>query len=133
MIVILESQKQMCRELERSLEEALILVITRRRSFAEYWKHFVAHFNDFRASSYNCRKCTDLDEIWGTPSILSGAGPDRFWVQSVQKQEWESEPKFFCPVNNARLSRFLVSQISRNLHTRCGLCRHEKQFLKIYP
>jgi len=27
---------------------------------------------------------------------------------------------FFCQVNNARLCRFLVSQISRNLHTRRG-------------
>jgi len=27
---------------------------------------------------------------------------------------------FFCPVNNARRCRFLVSQISRNLHTRYG-------------
>jgi len=27
---------------------------------------------------------------------------------------------FFCPVNNARLCRFLVIQISRNLHTRRG-------------
>jgi len=27
--------------------------ITRRRSFAEYWKHFVARFNDVHASGYN--------------------------------------------------------------------------------
>ena len=34
----------------------LILIeelITRRRSFAEYWKHFVARFNDVHASGYN--------------------------------------------------------------------------------
>jgi len=54
--------------------------------------------------------------------MLSGAGADRFWVRSAQKREREIEPKFcfFCEVNNARLYRFPVSQISRNLHTRRG-------------
>jgi len=52
-------------------------------------------------------------------SILSGAGPDRFWSRSAQKQERQSEPKlcFFCPVNNARIYKFPVRQISRNSHT----------------
>ena len=31
----------------------------------------------------------------GTPGILSGAGPDRFWARSAQKQEGKSEPNFF--------------------------------------
>jgi len=56
----------------------------------------------------------------GTLSILSGAGPDRFWARFAQKRERESELKFFCEVNNARLCRFPVSQILRNLHTRRG-------------
>jgi len=30
--------------------------------------------------------------------------------------------RFFCPVNNARLYRFPLGQISRNLHTRRGSC-----------
>jgi len=79
----------------------------------------MARFNDVHASR---RKWTDLDEIWDTPSILSGAGSDRFWARSAQKRERKIEPKFcfFCHVNNARLYRFLVSQISRNLHTRRG-------------
>jgi len=36
----------------------------------------------------------DLDEIWGTPSILFGAVPDKFWAQSAQKRQREGEPKF---------------------------------------
>ena len=45
------------------------------------------------------------------------AGPGRFWARSMQKREQESLRKFFCQVNNARLRRFPVSHISRNLHT----------------
>ena len=41
------------------------------------------------------RKWTDLDEIWGTPSILFGAGPDRFRAQSAQNRQRESLRKFF--------------------------------------
>jgi len=40
------------------------------------------------------RKWTDLDEIWGTPSILFGAGPGRFWARSAQKWERETLRKF---------------------------------------
>ena len=35
-----------------------------------------------------------LDEIWGTPSTLFGAGPDRFWARSAQKRERETLRKF---------------------------------------
>jgi len=55
-----------------------------------------------RVRLYLCRKWTDLDEIWGTVSILFGAGPDRFWARSVQKRERETLRKlFFCQINNA--------------------------------
>ena len=37
----------------------------------------------------------DLDEVWGTPSIFFGAGPDRFWARSAQKRERETLRKFF--------------------------------------
>ena len=57
-------------------------------------------------------------EIWGTPSILSGAGPGRLWARSVQKQERESEPNFFFRVvSKTQFHLLLVSQISRNSHT----------------
>ena len=36
----------------------------------------------------------DLGEIWGTPSILFGAGPDRFWARSAQKRERETFRNF---------------------------------------
>ena len=60
----------------------------------------------------------DLDEIWGTPSLWSGAFPGKFWARSAQKRLREEEPKFcfFCPLNNARFHRLPVGQISRNLH-----------------
>jgi len=35
--------------------------ITRRRSFAEYWKYFVAPFNDVHAFGYNSAKS---ERIW---------------------------------------------------------------------
>ena len=53
----------------------------------------------------------------GNSEYIVWSGPDRFWARSMQKRE----RKFcFCQVNNARLCRFPVSQISRNLHTRRG-------------
>ena len=95
------------------------MLVTRRRSFAEYWKYFAARFNDVHAFGYNS---TGSERIWmkfrELLSILFGAGPDRFWARSALKQERETLQKFFCQVNNARLCRFPVSQISRNLHTR---------------
>ena len=59
----------------------------------------------------------DFDEIWGTPSMLFGAVPDKLWARSAQKRQREREPKFFfCPLNDARFHRLPVSHISRNLH-----------------
>jgi len=52
-------------------------MITRRRSysFAEYWKHFVVHFNDVHSSGYNS---AETEPVWmkfgGSPSTLSEAG-----------------------------------------------------------
>jgi len=89
----------------------------------EYWKYFVAHFNDVHAFGYNF---AGSERIWmkfgELPSILFEAGPNRFWARSAQKRERESLRKFgfFCQVNNTRLCRFPVSEISRNLHTRRG-------------
>ena len=54
-----------------------------------------------------------------TLSALLGTGPGRFWVRSAQSRDRECQAKFcfFCQVSDARLCRFLVSQISRNLNT----------------
>jgi len=43
-----------------------ISVITRRRSFAEYWKYFVARFNDVHAFGYN------------------SAGSERIWMKFAE-------------------------------------------------
>ena len=37
------------------------LLVTRRRSFAEYWKYFVARFNDVHAFGYNS---AGSERIW---------------------------------------------------------------------
>ena len=91
-----------------------------------------------RVLLYLRRKWTDLDEICGTPSILFGAVPDKFWARSAQKRQREREPQFcfFCPLNNARFHRLLVGQISRNLHRKTCFRVEIKhcntlQFLKI--
>jgi len=55
----------------------------------------VARFNDVHAFGYNC---AGSERIWmkfgGTPSILFGAGPDRFWARSAQKRERETLRNF---------------------------------------
>jgi len=62
-------------------------LFTRRRSFAEYWKYFVARFKDVHAFGYNS---AESERIWmkfgETPSILFGAGPDRFWERSAHAE-----------------------------------------------
>jgi len=58
----------------------------------------------------------------GHAEHIARSWPDRFWAWSTQKREWECSRYFvfFCQVNNARLCRFPMSQISWNLHTRRG-------------
>jgi len=100
-------------------------VFTRRRncSFAEYWKHFVARLNGVHAFGYNSagreRTCMKFGRL---RAYCLQLGLGRFWTRSAQKRQQESAPKFcfFCQVNNSRLYRFSVSQISQNLHTKRG-------------
>ena len=37
---------------------------------------------------------TDLNEIWGTPSILSGARPDTFWLRSCRSKSGRASGNF---------------------------------------
>jgi len=110
-----------CPRLQFQIIIILFYFINRRRScsFAEYWKHFMARFNDVHASGYNS---AGSERIWMKFGELRLYCPYRFRARSAHKRQRESEPKFcfFCHVNNARLYRFPVSQISRNLHTRSG-------------
>ena len=50
---------------------------------------------------------------------ILGISAGIFWARSAQKRERESQAKFcfFWQVKNARLYRFVVGQISRNLNT----------------
>jgi len=62
-----------------------------------------------------------LVEIWSTPSTLSGCLAD--FGRDPRRSNRGTAMRFFvffCQVNNARLYRFPVGQISRNLHTRRG-------------
>jgi len=44
-------------------------LFTRRRSFAEYWKHFVARFNDVYASGYNSARSERIWMKFGVPWV----------------------------------------------------------------
>jgi len=76
----------------------------------------VARFNDVHAFSYNSARS---EQIW------MKLGEFRVSCLELALADFETGRPcgsfvFFCQVNNARLCRFLVSQISRNLHTRRG-------------
>jgi len=59
----------------------MIFYSTRSSTSAEYWIHFTGGVHAFGYNLELCRrKWTDLDEIWSTPSTLSGASPGRFWA-----------------------------------------------------
>ena len=98
-------------------------VITRRRNynFTEYWKHFMVHFNDVHVSGYNSAGSERIWMKFGALRVyclqlaLTDFGRDLRRSESG-KAIWNC----FCQVNNARLYQFPVSQISGNLHTRCG-------------
>jgi len=97
-------------------------VITLRRSFAKYWKYFVARFSDVHAFGYNS---AGSERIWMKFEEL------RVYCLELALTDFGRDPRrsdsgracgsfVFCQVNNARLCRFLVSQISQNMHSRCG-------------
>jgi len=97
------------------------VLITRRRSFAEYLKYFVARFNEVHAFGYNSARS---QRIW------MKFGELRVYRLELALTDFGRDPRrsesgracgnfvFFGQVNNAPLCRFPVSQISRNLHTR---------------
>jgi len=94
-------------------------IITRRRScsFTEYWKHFMARFNDVHASGYNSAWSERIWVKFGALRvyyILTDFGRD---TRRSESGEWA---EIFCLLNNARLYRFPMSQISQNLNTRRG-------------
>jgi len=98
------------------------IVITRRRScsFAEYWKHFMARFNDVQASGYNSAGSERIWMKFGALRVycLELALADFGRIRAEPRAGERAEIYFSCPVNNAPLYRFPVSQISRNSHTR---------------
>jgi len=104
----------------------LIPFITWQRSYslAEHWKHFVACLNVVYAFSYNSAGSERIWmkfgalQVYCLELILADFGHDLRRNKSGRASR--NLKKIFCPVNNAQLYRFLVSQISRNLHTRRG-------------
>ena len=82
----------------------------------------MARFNAVHASGYNSAGSVRIRMklwapeyiVWSWPWQILGA-----IRAEARAGEW-AKFLFFCQVNNARLCRFPVSQISRNLHTRRG-------------
>jgi len=103
--------------------DRILTVTTLRRSFAEYCKHFVARFNHVHASGYNSARSVRIQMKFGAlrAYCLELARAD-FGRDPRRSESGRSSWNFvsFCEVNNARLCRFPVSQISRNLLTRHG-------------
>jgi len=65
----------------------------------------VARFNDVHAFVYNSAG----SERFGTPSILFGADPDRFWARSAQKRERETLRKFCLFLSGKQRTTLLIS------------------------
>jgi len=98
-----------------------ISIITQRRCLDEYWKFFMASFNDVHAFGYNSA---------GSERIWMKFGELRVYCLELTLTDFGNDPRrsesgrpcrsfvFFWQVNNARLCRFLVRQFSRNLHTK---------------
>jgi len=105
----------------QSLQRLTTQIITLRRSFAEYWKHFVARFNDVHASGYNSAGSVRIRMKFGALRVYCPELAMTNFGRDLRRSESGTPSRnfvFFCPVNNARLCRFSVSQILRSLHTR---------------
>jgi len=90
---------------------------------AEYWKYFTVRFDGIHVFGYNSAESEPIRMKFGAlwehclPLALADHGRD------PRRSESETARRsfvFFCEVNSARLYRFPVCQISRNLHTRRG-------------
>jgi len=102
-----------------------ISFITEQRSstFAEYWKHFVARLNDVHAFDYNSARSERIWMKFGALWVYCLELAQTDFGHDPRRSESESSSRFFvffCHVTNARLYRFLVRQISQNLHTSRG-------------
>jgi len=76
----------------------------------------MARLNGVHAFGYNSAGSEPIWMKFGAPRLycLADFGRD------PRRSETEQASRFFCPVNNARLCRLLVGQISRNLPTARG-------------
>jgi len=83
-------------------------------------KYFVARFNYVHAFGYNSARS---EWIWMKFGELSWPREILGVIRAEARAGDLVEVLFFCQLNNARLCRFPVSQISRNLHTRRGSVR----------
>ena len=83
---------------------------------AKYWIHFMVRFDDVHAFGYNC---AGSERIWMKFGVLREYCLTDFGRDPRRSNSGRASRNFvfFCPVNNARLYRFSVSQISRNSHT----------------
>jgi len=113
-----------CNKFElNEVEPQISELVTRRRSVVEYWKHFVALFNDVHASGYNSAGSVRIRMKFGALRVYCLELALRDFGRDPSRSEsgrWSRNFVFFCEVNNARLCRFPVSHSSRNLHKRRG-------------
>ena len=102
----------------------IYIFITRRRSysFAEYWKHLWHVSTMFTHPAITPPEVNRFGWNLGHSEYIVWS-----WPWQILRDPCRSESKrasqnfvFFCEVNNARLYRLPVSQISGNLHTRRG-------------
>jgi len=82
-------------------------VITRWRKFAEYWKHFVARFNDVHASGYNSAGSVRIRMKFGALRVhcLEMALSD-FGRDPRRSKSGRASRNYFCEVNNAQLNNW---------------------------
>jgi len=77
------------------------------------WKHFVAHFNNVRASGYNSAGSVRIWMKFGHSEYIVWSWPRQ--ILGVICESGRASQNFFCLVNNARVCQFPVSQISNSL------------------
>ena len=98
--------------------------ITQRRSFAEYWKHFVVRLNGVHAFSYNSTRSEPIWKKFGTLRVhcLELAVAD-FGRDTCRSESDGASRNFFLSGKQRATSPASGRPISRNLHTRRGAAR----------
>jgi len=92
----------------------------RSYSFAEYWKHFMAHLNGIHTFDYNSARNEPIGWNLGQSEYIVRRWPCQILgaIRAEARARERADFLFFCRVSNVRFHRLSVDQISRKLHTR---------------